>query len=402
MTGENLILTHRRRLNDRSYSYLHGNLRPRAAKEVIAVLKEVWARVDVSKESRLALVLDVSESAQAHWPGILRLALDFLGRVPEKCQCSVYFLGDSRPYERDTLHKGGAALYKEHRGRASVISPLLDELAEEQDIACIVLCSGRIYDLEDWVGTAFATRLVLANFGELPVSNGSLFECKASVQQIFDSPPLRTRLGAPIRVEISGQSVMPFYWDNPAYTLDNCKLVSQGRSKGGVLVGVLCLSQSDIRATAVMQGNFSGPAELTICSHAAEVVWERASSQDAARFRQVIQDGLYDCNLCPRQHSGGSLRYPCEKRLLGRYIYSFLLPLNGPGFVLVCDGTDGVWYSQHVRPALRLSDEIVAVVAAGGLTDIYQFRSASGEWQRTQQTFKQHELVGTQTYAIAI
>jgi hypothetical protein len=402
MTGENLILTHRRRLNDRSYSYLHGNLRPRPAKEVIRVLKEVWARVDVYKESRLALVLDASESAQAHWPSILRLALDFLGRIPEKCKCCVYFLGDSQPYERDTLHKKGAALYKEHRGRASVISPLLEVLAEEQDTACIVLCSGRIYDLEDWVGTSFVERLVLANFGELPISDGRFFECKASLQEVFDSQPLRTRLGKPIRMEISGQGLMPFYWDNPAYTFNDCKLVSQGTGKWGILFGALCLSQRDIRATIVMQGNFSGAADLTFCSHASEVVWERASSEDAARFRQVIQYGLYDCDLCRHQHSGGSLRYPCEKRLLGRYIYSFLLPLNGPGLVLVRDGSDGVLYSQHARPALRLSNEIVAVVAAEGLTDIYQFRSDSGEWQRTQQTFKQHELVGTQTYAIGI
>jgi hypothetical protein len=368
------------------------------------VLKEIWAKVDVLRQSRLALVLDVSESAQARWPSILRLALDTLERVPETCQCSIYFLGDTRSYSKDELRRDGASLYREHRGRASVISPLLDGLAEGQDTAYIVLCEGRIYDLEDWVDTPFAERLVLANFGEHPVAEGTLSECDASVEQIFESAPLRARLGTPIRLEISGKAVMPFQWDNAAFTFNNGKLMAEGTNNWGVMFGVLCLSQEDIQATVVMQGNILRDADLTICPSALEEVWETAIPRDAARLRQVIQYGVYDCDLGPRphQHSAGSLRYPCdEERLLGRYIYSFLKRLNGSGFVLVRDNGESVRYSQHLRQALRLGDDTVAV-RSEGMTDVYQFRRDSSVWQPARRTFNQYQLVTGETYAIAI
>lgn len=367
-----------------------------------AVLKEVWSRVELSNKPRLALVLDVSESADAHWPHILRLALDFLERVPEKCRCLIYFLGDDQPYTKDTLCRESARLYDDHRGRVSVISPLLEGSSEEQETVYIVLCAGRIYDLEDWVGTPFAERLALANFGELPVGDANLFECKASVEQIFESPPLRLQLGTPMRVEISGEGVMPFYWDNPAYTFNNRKLVSESTNEWDIMFGALCLDERDIQATVLMPGNRWRAVGLTTCFNAPEVIWHIAIPRDAARFRQIVKDGKYDCDLGPHTHSDESLRYPCDERtLLGRYIYSFLTPLSGSGFILVCDDGADVRYSARLHQALRMGDDIV-VVRSAGMTGVYKFRSDSSVWQRAGHGFDQYQLVGDRTYAIAI
>lgn len=364
------------------------------------MLKENWVKVDISQASNLALVLDVSETAQPHWPTILRLALELLGRVPDLCRCSVYFLGDAKVYAPDDLRQESARLFREHCGRASLLSPVLEVLAKQQDTVCVVLRAGRIYDLEDWSGTPIAERLVFASFDESPIVDDGFFECTPSVDEILESWPLRARLGPPIRVEISGTEVMPFYWDNPAYEFVERKLVAEGTKEWIVHFGVLCLSENDIRATAIVAGNRTRGVEFKFCSYEPGVIWQSLTPSEAAMFRQVVQAGRFNCAICGQQHSGQYLRCPNDdKRLLGSYVYSSIRHRSGPGFVLLRGSGEDVEFSYHDCQALRIGEESVAV-RSEGRTSIYEFDRGSHAWRIRRQPFKQYQLVRDQTYAV--
>lgn len=366
------------------------------------MLRETWARVDISRASSLAFVLDCSESAQRHWPNILGLALNLLRRVPETCQCSVYFLGDAQAYTRDNLRQDSARLYNDHCRRASVISPLLETLAEEKNIACVVLLAGNIYDLEDWVNTPIAERLVLANFENIEITDAGFLQCEPNADEIMESGPLAAQLGAPSRVEVFGTGIMPFFWDNPSYRFVDGKLVAEKITDWKGHFGILCFSENDIKATVIIPGNRKRDADLTLCSYAPGIVWQPLSHADAALFRQAIQHGKFDCPICKQQHSRQKLRcFDDPKRLLGSCVYSSIDPRSGAEFVLLRESGQTVEFSYHICKALRINEENVAVRFEGTAL-VYEVDHTSLSWRIGSQKFEQYQPVRDGNYAIIL
>jgi hypothetical protein len=301
------------------------------------------------------------------------------------------------------LRLGHAALYREHSGSASLISPVLEALAKQPEIACVVLRAGRIYDLEDWVNTPVAGRLVLVDFEESPVPDSDFFECRPTVGEIVESGPLRARLGSPERVEVFGTGIMPFFWDNPAYRFIDSKLVAERVENWRVFCGVLCLSEGDIKARAIVRGNSTRAVEMTFPSYSCEEIWQRLSHNEAVVFRQAIQDGRFDCPICKKHtHSSQHTRCPNDdKRLLGSIVYSSITPRSGLGFALLRESGDDVEFSYHDCQALRVGEENIAV-RSEERTCVYEFDGASRTWQIGRQPFKQYQSVRDGIYAIVL
>jgi len=366
------------------------------------MLEETWIGVEVSRAADLALVLDASQSAHAQWPKILNLANDLIARFQRSSKCLIYFLGDTQPYTPDDLNSNAIQLFAAHRQRGSLLSPLLEVLAEKTNILCIVLCVGRIFDLEDWLGIPITERMLLVNLGDNPISGDVCPECEASVDQVVQARTVLALLGAPIRLELSGKSVMPFFWDNPAYRWRDWKLAAEEPKTWSVHVGVLCMDSDDIRATTFMPGKFTQPAQHFTCSPQPWLPnWTRLCQEDARIFKDAIHTGKYVCPFCANQHRAEELRCRQDQRkLLGRYVYSFLQSPHEEKFVLL-KHSDDFLFACYSCEALRLTKNGVAVHTGSG-ADVYEFDHDSCAWVKSTDRFKQYTLIQDQVYAIAV
>jgi hypothetical protein len=366
------------------------------------MVKEIWVEVNVAASAHLALVLDASESAHLQRPVIRRLGLELLKSL-SPYSCSVYFLGDTEPHTRNDLESRGAQLSEKNRNRASVIGPLLENLSEQIDTFCIVLACGRIYDLEDWLDTKIAERLVVANFGSDAITGGICCECEPTLAQIFQTLPFRTFFGLPKQLEISGASVMPFFWDNRDYKWTGQSLMAEKIENWKVHVGLLCTDTADLRALATFSGSSTRNARLTISSPSTvPSIWKSLSLEDAEIFRQVTRDGHYHCPFCDQQHSAEFLRCRNDVRqILGRYIYSFLPAPQNNSFVLFEDIGNDIRFTYHFCESLRIRQDAIALRAAGR-TEIYELDSASHSWVKGPENFKQYQLISNNIYAIGI
>lgn len=366
------------------------------------MVKEMWVEVNVAPSASLALVLDASESAHSQWPGILRLGMDLLRSVPESA-CSVYFLGDTQPYTRNDLKSHSAKFYEKNRMRASVIGPLLENISQQVDTLCIVLASGKIYDLEDWRDTQLAERLIVANFGGETITSGACCECNPTLDQIFQTLPFRTFFGLPKRVDISGVSAMPFFWDNSDYRWTGQSLMAETPQTWKVQVGLLCLNPADLTAVATIYGSNTRNACLTNSPpYTVPPKWKTLSQEDAEIFRQVIRDSRYHCRFCGRQHAAEFLRCRNDiRQILGRYVYSFLPAPQDNSFVLFEDCGENIRFAFHACEALRIRQDAIALRAAGR-TDIYTLDNTSHRWVKAPEQLKQYQPISDKIYAIAV
>jgi hypothetical protein len=367
------------------------------------MLTETWVEINVPRAVNLALVLDASESAQVHWREILRFVKELAARLRGSSQCRIYFLGDTEPHTIDDFESQHNPLFARHRQRASVLGPLLELLSDNVKTLCIVLCAGRIFDLEDWIGTPIAERLLLVNFGDNTVSGDLLPECRASMDQVMAASPVAGLLGTPRRLELMGNSVMPFFWDNHDYRWQEWKLAAENAGTWQVHVGVLCLNQNDIQAIAITSGTTTRPAELVLCSPQPWLPnWAQLSKEDSMVLRQSIQTGQYLCPLCGNEHPAENLR--CRRdpgSLLGKYVYSFLQAPQGAIFVLLKNSGEDAWFAHYPCEGLRVGQNSVAM-HSGNKVDVYEFDPNSASWRKKTARLKQYTKIQDGIYAIAV
>jgi hypothetical protein len=365
------------------------------------MLTEAWIQINSPSGGSLALVLDASESAQQHAGEIVQIARDLSARLRGPSECSIYFLGDTQPHTIDDVESRHSRLFEKHRQRCSLLTPLLERLCEDTNTVCIVLCEGKIFDLEDWIGTAIADRLLLVNFGENTLSEGLIPECKPSVDQIVASRPLAGVLTKPSYLELSGKSVMPFFWDNSAYKWKESKLSAEGATSWEVQVGLLCQDITDVQVI-IRTGSVSQLADYLRCTPQSwRPTWSTLSLQDSKIFQESIETRQYSCPLCNHRHQAEHLR--CRRapgNVLGRYVYSFLKPPIKGGFVLLKGAGENATYAHHPCEALRMDHNSVAI-NFDGKAHLYEFDPNSTHWVNTGR-LEQYKEVWDRIYAIAI
>ena len=366
------------------------------------LLREGWFTVDVPASPTIALVIDASESARDRWADVLSLALGVRRALPPDTSVTVSFLGESRRHPGSELEADSGQLYRAHCNRLSVIGPLLDGLSLDEQVICVAIVAGYIFDLEDWEDSPVASRLVVANFDGNTRGGDLVNRCEPTVAGVLQSAPLHARLSSPARLEIAGPEVMPFYWDNPRYKIANRGVCAEGHGDYRVHVGVLHPEKSDVQATAMSPDGQSWEASMMPCRSVVEYEWTSLSASESKMVHEAVTTGTFECRLCGSRHVKSVLRCPNDQTtILGRWIYPFLAAEQSPGFFLLRKVGVGFSLAHHRCAALRVGEESV-IVRDGAKVAYFTFDYDSRTWRSESRSLDQYAKVGDDTYALVV
>lgn len=358
-------------------------------------MRKLWWRLKTEPHTRIAFVLDAS-GAQPDWQKICSLTRDLLNTLPGATKVKIFFLGNAEPLAKTQLERNMDLFYQKNRGRASIINPVFEQLEAEDETTILVLGAGRIFDAEDWRDTPLLQRTLFVRCGDQTLTGGLCHEWEPGSEQ------LQSQLYNPVtRVVLSGQGLMPFFWNNAAYHLNDTMLTAEQAESYAVQVGFLSAREGQPEALATLANGATRLLPLQECEPPLlHYTWKAVSQQETEVFRQCQQQGNYRCPICGDEHPGTQLK--CDQfktRILGTPIYASFREMRG--FVLLRDSDERVEFYSYPHATLLIGEESVAV-QRGGSAEIYCFHAASGEWRNTGEKMKQYHPLGENTYAIIL
>lgn len=138
-----------------------------------------------------ALIVDTSSSAKLSLDEVCQTAYRIYSVIGAK-QFKIFMLGSTAPISPAMLKQPDALSIKSQAGLCSLISPIMEVLMrEEQKHSVIIVGSGEIFDLDDWVDDPQVDGWLLVLIGEessLQSSGGRIAEIRA--HQINDAETL--------------------------------------------------------------------------------------------------------------------------------------------------------------------------------------------------------------------
>lgn len=332
----------------------------------------------------VVLIIDASDSADGAWEEIRKLAEKVLDKLPADTRpTTIYFLGNPQAYNAEAFSRMVYNWRLENR-RASLVTPIFEKLSISPSTKIVIIGSGEIFDLEDWRNTDYTKRLRLVSFhkslqGDPPVAE----ELRP------DEHELLSDLQNPvIRVEIIGESFMPYAWDNECYKFKFSKghaTLIAGAEQGQVLtnaslyVEYFALPGTNIYAIITFQNGRQETEMLkeTTLKHPQQNHFV-LSEQETAIFRQVIHKGNFTCPHCLRNHGSNVLR--CEETKFFKLVYHSLE--GRKGFCIFCEEGERIRVLWHKQPVLAIGNSKVAVLE-GSEARIYQFDPQRRGWTAT-------------------
>lgn len=351
-------------------------------------------------ESRVILILDASESAAQFQREIVSLARSILFAVPARMGRGLYFLGNPQPYSPEHLERQSANWFRENRGRASLVTPIWENLDPGELSTIVLIGSGVVFDLEDWVGTELFRRVLL-------VSVGNSLQGESPWAEELVHPALHEilpRLHDPLaRVEIAGPAFMPTWWDNPGYRLSpspgRVALVGEHLEDYRLCLSFLAAAGVPPRAhVARASGQY---LELPLAETAPGEKDKSAKGQldagEAAIVQRALRRESFPCPHCGRQHTWDTLLCTHGAALLGEPVYPTLRDFGG--FVLLRVDGAGVRYEKHRGTVLALGVEDVAV-QEGSRAVVYRYNPQAGHWRRTGEALEPYYALGGDTYVV--
>jgi hypothetical protein len=354
---------------------------------------EQWHIVILEPGPRPALVLDVSESAQKLAPYLRSLAEGVLEALPEANRPRLFFLGNPQPFDPAEFPAMSERWFAQNSGRGSFIAPIFEYLANEPSTATAIAGAGRIFDLGDWRGHPLAERAIWAKVGPVGLTDGVYPEETYTCEQLAE------RLNnPPVRVEVWGDGMIPFFWDDPSFQFDHGKLVGS-RNNGTMLVGTLA-PEADLIRAAVLQANGTrrtlalSPAEAPALSD-----WFKLPMSELNLLNQCRRTGRYQCPVCHTDHPFGQFR--CN-RPGARPIFSTLDALPRGGFCLLDSSAWETKYRYHPCAGLQLAPDAVAVRTADGGAEIWRFDGHANVWTSNGERLKTLHPLGHKLDAMVL
>jgi hypothetical protein len=361
-------------------------------------LREQYGAFSTAGSGKAVFVLDASESAAARSEEILGLVKDVLAVLPAGLERQVYFLGNPEAYPPGELASAGGRWMNENRRRASLITPVLERQAPEDQATVVVVGSGRIFDLEDWAGTPVLERTILVSLGESMQAGQEL----AAEMTSPSKAELFRRLHDPIaRVEICGPGFMPTDWDNPGYRFNGSSLVSEKADAPAVGLRYFVGGGAEAQVTLTHAGGRSrtvtlAPAPMPEPSGPPP---GRLTPAEEAIFRAAAAQQPFECPCCRKRHSWDTLRCLQGASILGELVYPSLERANASGFVLFRTAAAGVTFALHRCDVLRLEFGKVAV-RSGGRAETRTYDPLAGAWKPAAESWKPYWRTGESEYAV--
>jgi hypothetical protein len=364
-------------------------------------LQRIYATFDAEGYNRIAIILDASDVAREHQADITALVKGVLFRLPASVERKLYFLGNPEAYPVHRFDMRAAQWFQENWQRASLVTPILETFGADDKMMLVIVGSGPVFDLEDWIATPFQKRMLLVNMGRpLQGRRRTLEEVTRPTDedlchQVYD----------PVEgVEVSGRGFMPTWWDNDGYQLEvgrETRLVARGLADYSVSVECFVTEPEELRAIVTRA---SGAQIDELLEQVDEPLFDEAidgqlTPDEAAIFRSASQQQSFTCLHCDRQHPWNQLYCRARGRIIGTSIYPSLQALKPTGFVLFRDEKTHVRFRIHSGGVLLLPSGDVAV-KGGSRASIYRFNGNTEQWIQTKEALSLYHCLGGDEYAV--
>lgn len=360
---------------------------------------EYTVHLEGNQGEDLILILDASESAAPQRGAIIRLCLQTLAALPADVRVRVYFLGNSKPYSAHNLAAQAPVWFTDNSLRASLISPVLEALSPQEDVALVVVGDGLIYDLDDWRDSPFWQRLRLVNLGaSLQSADAKLPELTAPTAQA-----LRQSLYDPmIAITLRGPGFLPLAWNSDAYRRveDQGTFVLRGEHAPDAPLTVRCLLCPNA-ALQVEHQHATGRVtrrEISPLPAAARSADGRLTAEEVAILDRACQQRDFSCPHCGATHAWNTLRCRAGRAIIAQPVFPSLS--NQRGFVRLCRDAEGADYRLE-GDALPLGDGLVAL-REDTRARLVRFDPATSRWSSATGEFSPYQPLGTSCYGLLL
>ena len=351
---------------------------------------EQWYSLTLKPGPRSALILDVSQSAKPYWPVIRSLTEGVLETLDADDCPKIYFLGNPQPFPAEEFAANSESWHSANAGRASIISPIFEELASGADRAVAVVGSGRIFDLSDWHDQLIAQHAIWCRYGPAALTDGAFPEEAYTVEQLAE------RLNNPaVRVEISGPGAMPFFWDDPGFRWQR-GLLAGTKTRGSLLLGLLSPEPDQLRARMVLANGSEQILPLEPAEAPAPPEWRELPSREDNLLRQALRQGRYTCLACQQAHPAG--QWHCTNPAAAPNFPS--LTKSAGGFAVVDTSAWQTCIRLYPCAAFQLKPDTVAMNTGDGGAEIIRFDGKS--WRAGGERLGQVHLLEERRYVLVL
>ncbi len=367
-------------------------------------VNEMMRSFNIEGAASYAVILDASESAYNYKSNILELAQKVVSALPLNLGGRIYFLGNPKAYSPNNFSSKGSDWFDDNRGRGSVIAPIFDALSCESQVRVVIIGSGRIFDLEDWIGLPILRNTRLISLEE-PLGD-QRFAAQESSE--LSHPDICRFLNDPAReVRISGPGFMPVWWDNRGYRFElssgEASLTGVNLTDFTINMRLVSVAAGEIQAL-ITRASGSKTAISLESIEATEPIKRKTgilTDKGVEIFRKAVQREQFKCAHCNKIHSWDNLLCFEKVPVIGSPVYPSFQKTNTRGFILLREEQSKVYYEIHESDIMRLSSQSIAVKDRGKAI-IYRFNSDTSQWVETDEVMVPYQKVMGGHYAIFI
>jgi len=365
-------------------------------------LLEQWGCLNMGTLKHVIVILDASESAQAFHTQIDLLAQHIIDQLPAEIDIEVYFLGNPTPYSVRQLDRLGPKWFKENGNRASLVTPVFEQLQFSCGHTIVVIGSGTLFDLEDWEDTPFEKCVMLVSLHEPMANAQSPFlqydysEVETILQKLYDYVTT---------VEITCKGWMPTWWDQPGYHLKQdetgVSLVGENLENYDITLRFLSPPGAFPDATFSRQSGFQDGIPLVPLENACTMARQSQgclTAHETETLTRAASRQAFSCPHCNQVHAWDTLF--CQNgRGFAEPVYPSLR--NHSGFVLLWHEKGQVKFQGLTGEVLPVAPDLVAVCKKNaGVLMRYDREQAC--WMNTAELLTPYHPIEGADYALVI
>jgi hypothetical protein len=343
------------------------------------------------------VILDASESAEKDWSVIVELAKKIFLKTPAEIEKKLFFLSNSQEFEIKKFESNVGKWWKQNCKKGSFVTPILNQVKNGK---IIIIGSGIIYDLEDWIPSEISKRLFFVKTSES--MRGDL-EIGTEIDIDSFDGQLSNLYNRILSVKISGDDFLPYYWDNPDYSLTFGDDITLNSTKSKNFSIRIAAFGENIKAS-VEKGE--GTENFALQSHETELPgiinlienygmkWQKLEKDEIETFKHHLISEPVTCPSCGNviTRSLKCNNQDAHGTLLGWRFYRSLTK-NKKGFVIFKDCTDGVFFKEYVSDVIKIGDETVAINKKSKAV-ISRYNAHTKKWEEQEDLKLYYPLTG--------
>jgi hypothetical protein len=341
-------------------------------------MEEHFLSFESPKFETVVVILDASESADNDWTIIVNLAKLIFQKLPADVKKRLFFLGNSQEYSIEEFEENVGLWRKQNNKRGSFITPILNKI---ENAKIVVLGSGVIYDLDDWVKNNKSSKILLVKMSE---SIRGTQEVGMEInKESFDVHLLSNPIQS---IQIEGDEFMPYYWDNRNYSVSFDEDISLNSSNSkNYSINIAAFGKNVQAKIFKNEGKEKNPL-IPVDSGSTEIIdliedygntWERLNPDEENLFKEHKSADIVKCPFCGHVLHGPLRCYNEKGSLLGKSIYTSLNEVKG--FITFKELPEGIYFKQYYPEIIKVGENAVAINKKAKAV-IYRYESIKKKW----------------------